>query len=182
MPSTNENSAAEREIAVGEGAQIDDRLPGRQHAREEDDGGERPTPRPAAARCRRRTSRCAGPPPARIRARRESPPSTAGPTSRSCSNSDQSGLSKSISDQRGDGDDDAGHDVDEEQPVPGQRVGQIAADRRADGRRQRRDQADQRRDQAHARAREDQVGGGEHGRDHAAADEALHRRARRSSR
>ena len=42
--------------------------------------------------------------------------------------------------------DDAGHDVDQEQPVPGEQVGQIAADGRADGRRQRRHEADDRRD------------------------------------
>jgi hypothetical protein len=68
---------------------------------------------------------------------------------------------------------DAGHDIDEEQPMPRQRVGEVAADRGADGGSQRRHETDQRRDQTHARAREDDVGGREHRRDHAAADEAL---------
>ncbi len=48
--------------------------------------------------------------------------------------------------QHADDDADAGDDVDEEQPVPRQRIGDVAADGRADGRRQRRDQADDRAD------------------------------------
>ena len=56
------------------------------------------------------------------------------------------------------------------------RVGEIAADRRADRRRQRRDEADHRRDDRRACERgKIGEGGGEDGRDHAAADEALDR-------
>ncbi len=87
----------------------------------------------------------------------------------------KSGLSKSISRTVVDGHDDAGHDIDEKQPVPRIGVGQIAADRRPDGRRQRRDQADDRRDEFLPRALEDQIGRGEHRRHHAAADKALDR-------
>ena len=75
----------------------------------------------------------------------------------------------------GDGDDDARRNVDQEQPMPGEEIGQIAADRRADRRRERRDQADDRADDRLLAAREDREGRGEHRRDHAAADEALQR-------
>ena len=68
-----------------------------------------------------------------------------------------------------------GTEVDQEQPVPGKPVGEIAADRRPDGRRERRHEADDRRDQRLLVARKDGEGRGEHGRDHAAADEALQR-------
>ena len=72
--------------------------------------------------------------------------------------------------QHADGDADAGHDVDEEQPVPRHRVGDVAADGRADGRRQRRDQADDRARRCTAAPRKHQIGRGEHGRDHAGAE------------
>ena len=74
-----------------------------------------------------------------------------------------------------DRDDDAGNDIDEEQPVPGKGMAEITADRRADGRRQRRDKADDRRDDAALGGREDREGGCEDRRDHAAADETLQR-------
>ena len=51
----------------------------------------------------------------------------------------------------------------------------IAADRRPDGRRQRRDQADDRADDVEFRARKHRVGGREHGRDHAGAQKSLDR-------
>ena len=70
---------------------------------------------------------------------------------------------------------DARHDVDQEQPVPGEGMADIAADGRADGRRQRRDEADHRRDDGAPRRREDREGGGEDAGDHAAADETLDR-------
>ena len=63
--------------------------------------------------------------------------------------------------------------VDQEQPVPGVMIGQPAAERRADGRRQRRGEPDQHRHLVRACPAEQQEGGGEHGRDHGAADEAL---------
>jgi hypothetical protein len=77
--------------------------------------------------------------------------------------------------QHADGDADARHDVDEEQPVPRHQVGDVTADRRADGRRQRRDKTDDRADNVKLAARKHRVGGGEHGRDHARADKALDR-------
>ena len=73
------------------------------------------------------------------------------PDQSKCRNSFRSGLSKSIQREGDQRHRDAGPDIDEERPVR-QRVGEVAADRRADGRRRRRHQADQRRDQAHARA------------------------------
>ena len=85
------------------------------------------------------------------------------------------GLSKSISVQAAIATRMPGHDVDQEQPVPGEGMADIAADGRADGRRQRGDQADHRRDDGALRRREDREGGGEDARDHAAADEALDR-------
>jgi hypothetical protein len=74
-----------------------------------------------------------------------------------------------------DGHDDSGHDIDEEQPVPREGVGEVAADGRADRGGERRHEPDQRRDDRLPGGREDQVGRGEHGRDHAPADEALQR-------
>ncbi len=74
-----------------------------------------------------------------------------------------------------DGDDDAGNDVDEEQPVPGKGIGKITADRRTDCGCKRRDQTDDRRDDRAFRWREDREGGRKDGRDHAAADKALDR-------
>ncbi|MGY3651529.1 hypothetical protein ACVWW2_006820 [Bradyrhizobium sp. LM4.3] len=55
------------------------------------------------------------------------------------------------------GDADAGHDVDEEQPVPRHQVGDVAADGRPNGRGQRRDQADDGTDDVEFGAREDSV-------------------------
>jgi hypothetical protein len=74
-----------------------------------------------------------------------------------------------------DGDDDARSDIDEEQPMPRISVGQIAADRWTDGRRQCRDQTDHRGNELLPRALEDQIGRGKHRRHHAAADETLQR-------
>ena len=70
---------------------------------------------------------------------------------------------------------DARSNVDQKQPVPRIGVAQVAADRRSDRRRQRCDKADDRRDDSLLRTREEREGYGEHARDHAAADEALHR-------
>ncbi len=80
-------------------------------------------------------------------------------------------------DQRGCGNrhHDAGHDVDEEQPMPGGQIGQVAADGRPNGRSERGHEPDDRRDHRLLRAWKNRVGRGEHRRHHAAADEALHR-------
>ena len=91
------------------------------------------------------------------------------------SSSAKSGWSKSTSIKHADGDADAGHDVDEEQPVPRHPIGDHAADRRPNGRRQRRDQADDRADDVEFRAWKHQIGGSEHGRDHAGAQKPLDR-------
>ena len=72
-------------------------------------------------------------------------------------------------------DDDSRTEVDQEQPVPGEPVGQVAADRRADGRCERRHEPDDRRDERLLVAWEDGERRSEHRRDHAAADEALQR-------
>jgi hypothetical protein len=66
------------------------------------------------------------------------------------------------------------NDLDEKQPMPGQSIGEVATDRWTDGRCQGRHQADQGRHQAELGPRKNNVSGGEHGWDHAAADEALH--------
>lgn len=70
---------------------------------------------------------------------------------------------------------DAGHDVDQEQPVPGEQLGQVAAERRPDGGGQRGDQADDHGGAGHLVTRKDHVGRGEHRRDHRTAQEALQR-------
>ncbi len=75
--------------------------------------------------------------------------------------------------QHADGDADAGKHVDEEQPVPRQHLGQVAADGGANGRRQRRDKADDRRHHEHLAARKNRIGRCEHGGDHAGAEESL---------
>jgi hypothetical protein len=72
-----------------------------------------------------------------------------------------------------DRDDDAWTKIDQEQPVPGKPVGEIAADRRADRWRKGRHEADDRGDERLLVARKDGEGGGKNGRNHAAADEAL---------
>jgi hypothetical protein len=75
--------------------------------------------------------------------------------------------------QRSDRHADPGHDVDEEQPVPRQGIRQIAANGRPDGRCERGNETDQRGDHPDPRSRKYNEGSREHGRDHAAADEAL---------
>ncbi len=70
-------------------------------------------------------------------------------------------------------DDDARHDVDEKQPMPRERVAEVAADRRADCRRERRHEADHRRHDVALGRRKERERHREHARDHAAADEAL---------
>ena len=165
---------AESEVAIGERAQVDDRLPEREHASKEHDRRERRDPghrqhgtvaEPVVARPllehvleraeEARHRQQADP----VEVAKQRPVRLVEVDQGECRGRDQK----------------AGDDVDEEQPVPGERVGQIAADGGADGRRHRRHQADHRRDHVDLGAREDQVGGGEHGRDHAAADEALDR-------
>ena len=96
------------------------------------------------------------------------------PDQSKCSNSLKSGLSKSISANVASVTAMPGPTLMKNSQCHENAVGQIAADRRADRRRERCHEPDQRRDQAHARARKDHERGGEDGRDHAAADEALH--------
>src|SRR5208337_2553085 len=62
----------------------------------------------------------------------------------------------------GGGYDDAWAKVDQKEPMPGEPVGQIAADRGADGRRKRRDEPNDRSDERLFRAREDGEGRGEY--------------------
>ena len=76
---------------------------------------------------------------------------------------------------RRDRDDHARHDIDQEQPVPAQRAGEIATHRRPDRRRQRRGQADDRRHDGAPARRKDRERRGKHRRDHAAADKTLQR-------
>ena len=75
--------------------------------------------------------------------------------------------------QHAQGDADAGHDVDEEQPVPRHQIGDVAADRRADRGSQGRNKPDDGTDDVEFGAREYGIGRGEHGRDHAGAQKAL---------
>ena len=168
------DQAADAEIAVGEGPDIDDRLLRRQHPPEERDRGDdadrgadrdRGILQPFILRAflQHIFERAE-----KARHEDQAPPVEA---------IEQREIRLVEIDQRqhADGDADAGNDVDEEQPVPRHPVGDDAADRRADGRRQRRDQADDRADDVEFRARKHRIGGGEHGRDHAGAQKSLDR-------
>ena len=146
----------------------------REHAHEEDDRRRWPTTQASSSTVSSPNQSLRGPSSSTYSSAPRKTAMESRPTQSKFSNSDQSGLSKSISSQAATVTTMPGHDVDEEQPVPGERVGEIAADGRADGRRQRRDEADHRRRSAPMRERgKIDEGGGEHGRDHAAADEAL---------
>ena len=90
-------------------------------------------------------------------------------------NSDTVGFVDVDQEPYGDGDGDAGHEVDQKQPVPGKGIGQIAADRRAQGRRQVQDQRDQHHDRRQLRHSEFRINDGKHQRHHGAAAEPLHR-------
>ena len=120
-----------------------------------------------------RTSRAAGLPPARIPARPGTPPWRPGASSRSCVQHRRLGRSTRIEQQRQDGHGQAGNDVDVEDRAPADRLGQPAADRRAQGRRQHRDHAEDGRDHRPLLAGEQGEAGGEHRRHHGPADEAL---------
>ena len=74
-----------------------------------------------------------------------------------------------------DGDEQPRAYIDQEQPAPRKEIGEIAADRRSNGRRERGDKPDDRRDHRRLVAREDRIGRGEDGGDHAAADKTLQR-------
>ena len=125
MPSTKENMLPTAEIAVGE------RRAGRRSARARcSTRAEERRPPTAPRRSRRqtavlvrRTIRSAAPPPAHIPARRESPPCSTSPYQSKCSSSVQIGLVEVDQQPGRKRDDDAGDDVDEEQPVPRQGVG-----------------------------------------------------------
>ncbi|MEY9359078.1 hypothetical protein ABH994_001799 [Bradyrhizobium yuanmingense] len=174
MPMQNCSVHPTAKLRVGEGAQIDDRLGRREHAPEEGDGRE--TADPGADRDRRVLH------PLMLRSflqhvfqraeearhEQQAPPVEA---------VEQFEMRLVEIDQRQHTqcNADAGHDVDEEQPVPRHQVGDVAADRRPDGRGQRRDEPDDGADDVEFRARENRVGRGEHGRDHAGAEKALQR-------
>ncbi len=83
------------------------------------------------------------------------------------------GFIDRLEERDGEGDDEAGHEVDEEQPVPGKDVGDPAAKRGPDGRSQATEQAEDGGHHGALLAGEKREAGGEDGRDHRAADKAL---------
>ena len=138
---------AEREVAVAEGAQVDDRLAVGQHAPEEQGRGDRrhdhgdadrPVVEPIPARAFLE----------RVFEAAEKHRHQHQPGQVEIAQQGQIGLVDVDQAPHGGRHGDPRHDVDQEQPVPRQRVGQIAADRRSQGRRQVQDQRDDDHDRA----------------------------------
>jgi len=73
-----------------------------------------------------------------------------------------------------DSDGDTGRKVDQKQPMPGKRIGQVTADRRTQGRRQVQDQRDHHHDRRQLRHAEFRIDDGKHQGHHGAAAEPLH--------
>ena len=165
---------AEREVAIGKGAQIDDRLMVGQHAPEEQDGGDARDDHGGEDRAVRK------PIPARAFLKRVLEAAEKQRHQHQTGQIEMTqqrhlGLVDVDQDPYGAGDGDAGHDIYEEQPMPGKGIGQITADRRAQRRREVQDQPDQHHDLRQLRHSEFRIDDGKHQRHHRAAAEPLQR-------